>query len=148
MRVVVLGVILAAGLAGAAGAADYVVVASTDPALKPGLEVAAGQALALAPGKSLTLMNSGGVVTILRGGPGGATAPRSRTASLAADRLEALRALVAPPPVRHPFGGSRAGVCPEASSLKTLDHIIQAQKGGCVDEARQALDGLVARAEN
>ena len=48
MRGAILGIILAAGLASAAAAADYVVVSSTNPALRPGLEVAGGEAFQIA----------------------------------------------------------------------------------------------------
>jgi hypothetical protein len=144
MRMLFLSVVLAAGVAGAAQAADYVVVASTDPGLKPGTEVAAGQHLALGAGKTASLIAAAGDVTTLKGGPAGATAPRLRTASADSARLESVKALIAPAATGRTFGGRRAGVCPEAETLKSLDDILAAQQGGCTSEAKQALDVLVA----
>jgi hypothetical protein len=144
MRTLFVGLVLATGLAGAAAAADYVVVASTDPGVKPGTEVTAGQRLALGAGKTASLIAAAGDVTTLKGGPSGAIAPRLRTASADSARLETVKLLVAPASGGRTFGGRRAGVCPEATTLKTLDDIIAAQQGGCTAEAKQALDALAA----
>ncbi|HET6970519.1 MAG TPA: hypothetical protein VFH92_05285 [Phenylobacterium sp.] len=142
MRHVFLGFVLAAGISSAAVAADYVVVSSTDPALKPGLEVDAGQHLDLATGKTATLMAAAGDVTVLRGGPSGAAAPARKGGDPA--RLAALKVLVAPPTGGRTFGGKRGGVCPDAASLTTLDQILDVQAAGCTTEARQAFNTLVA----
>jgi hypothetical protein len=138
-----LALVLALGAAGVASAADYVLVSSTDPALKPGLELDGGQHLALAAGKTATLMAAAGDITTLRGGPSGATAPPRKGGDPA--RLAALKVLVEPPTGGRTFGGRRGGVCPDADNLTTLDDILQAQDGGCVTEARRAFDALVAR---
>lgn len=145
MNRTILGVILAMGMAGAAQAADYVVVASTDTALKPGLSIEGGQRLALGAGKTATLMNASGEVTVLRGAAAGVVAPR--LAAVSDDsRIQALAVLVAPPPTGRTFGGRRGGVCPDPVDLKTLDQILAAQSGGCDKPARAALAELVARA--
>lgn len=143
MRKVFLGLALAGAISGAARAADYVIVSSTDPALKPGLELDAGQHLALAAGKTATLMAAAGDVTTLHGGPSGAVAPARKGGD--PSRLAALKVLVAPPTAGTTFGGRRGGVCPEAASLTSLDEILDVQAGGCTAEARQAFNALVAR---
>lgn len=142
MRGAILGLILA-GFASAAAAADYVVVNSTDPALRPGSEVSAGQRIDLAAGQTLRLINATGEVTTLRGGPNGATAPR---AGAAADptRIAQLKVLIDPPPQGRTFGGRRAGVCPNPAALTTLDQILAVQSGGCADQARAALEAYLA----
>lgn len=149
MRKSILGGVVAGALlccAGAAAAADYVVVASTDPTLKPGLELDAGQRLALAAGKTATVMSASGEVTTLRGGPSGAATPARKGGDPA--RLAALKVLVSPAEGGRTFGGRRGGVCPDAAGLATLDDILQVQASGCTAEARRALDALVARGAN
>jgi len=143
MRSAILGVILAAGVGGAALAADYVVVASTDPALKPGMELSGGQRLSLGAGQTARLMNASGAITLLRGGPQGAVAPRPGAAT-DPSRLAQLRILVDPPPTARTFGARRSGVCPDPANLRTLDHILSAQQAGCANQARTALEALVA----
>lgn len=144
MKRAILGVMLAMGLAGAASAADYVVVASSDPGVKVGLALDAGQRVALRAGQTATLMSASGEVSTLKGGASGATAPR-RAAGGDDARVQALAVLVAPPPTVRTFGGRRGGVCPPASDLKTVDQILAAQSGSCDAEARAALQALVAR---
>ncbi|WP_296598540.1 hypothetical protein [Phenylobacterium sp.] len=143
MHKTILGVMLATGLAGAAHAADFVVVKSTDPSLKPGLELNSGQKVALAAGQSLTLMSASGSVSVLRGGPGGATTPRAGAAD--PERLAALKVLVDPPPAGRTFGARRSGVCPDPATLTTLDEILAVQSSGCSAQARAALDALVSK---
>ena len=142
MRGAILGIILAVGFAGAAAAADYVVVSSTNPALRPGQEVVGGQRLDLAAGQTLRLMNATGEVTTLRGAAGGATAPRPGAPADQA-RLAQLRVLIDPPPAGRTFGGRRSGVCPDPALLTTLDQILAVQSGGCAAQAREALQAYL-----
>jgi hypothetical protein len=144
MRKTILGFMLAAGLAGVAQAADFVVVKSTDPAVKPGLEVNAGQRIALGAGETLTLMSAGGSVSTLRGAAGGAVAPRAG-GQVDSARMAALKTLVDPPPVGRTFGARRSGVCPDPTTLTTLDEILSVQSNGCTAQARMALDAYVAQ---
>ena len=99
MKTLVLGAVLAFGLAGAAAAADFVVVSSTDPAIARGREVASGEALRIASGKSIVLVDTAGQVVRLSGAA--AAAPRRQYASLNEDRVAVLKMLVAPPRVRR-----------------------------------------------
>ena len=144
MRKTILGFMLAVGVAGAAQAADYVVVKSTDPAIKPGLELSGGERVALATGQTATLMSASGSVTTLRGAAGGAVAPKAGGQGDTA-RLAALKVLVAPAPTGSTFGARRSGVCPDPSTLTTLDEILSVQSGGCAAQARTALDAYVAQ---
>lgn len=144
MRNTILGLVLAAALAGGAQAADFVVVGSTDPALKPGLELDAGQRIALGAGKTLTLMTAGGAVSTLRGGASGAVTPRAG-GPVDGTRMAALKVLVDPPPAGRTFGARRSGICPDPTTLTTLDEILAVQSSGCQIQARTALDAYVAR---
>ena len=67
--------------AGAAAAADYVVVASSDPAFPRGRELAAGQQLPLGPGKTVTLMHASGSISTVKGAAGGVTLPRKNASA-------------------------------------------------------------------
>lgn len=148
-KVVPLALVVAA-LAGAAAATDYVVVASTDPAVHRGLEVSAGQRLMLAAGATATLMHASGDVVVLKGSISGATAPRSRPANQAeSDRMAVLRLMVSTTSrtVTAPPAGRTRALCPPASALVTLDGIAEAGKAGCTDAAAEALDAYVSRAE-
>lgn len=143
MRNTILGLLLAVGLGGAVQAADYVVVRSTDPAVKPGLELDAGERLALAAGQTVTIMSASGSVSTLRGAAGGVAAPRAGAQADPA-QLAALKALVAPAPTGSTFGARRSGVCPDPATLTTLDQILSVQSGGCAAQARAALEAYVA----
>ncbi|MBX3484056.1 hypothetical protein [Phenylobacterium sp.] len=143
MRRAILGVLLALGVAGAAGAAEYVVVASTDPAVKVGASVDAGQRLALGAGQTVRLMSASGEVSTLKGGASGATVPKAAASDPV--RVQALAALVSPPPTGRVFGGRRGGVCPDPADLKSFDAILAAQAGGCASAAREAFDTYLAR---
>lgn len=139
-----LGLAMAVGLCGtAAAAADFVVVSSTDPALRRGTEVSAGERLALAAGQTARLMSASGDLVTLRGAPGGVAAPRPGAPGDAA-RLAQLKVLVDPPPVGRTFGARRSGVCPDPAVLTTLDQILAVQSGGCANQAREALDAYLA----
>jgi len=139
--------LLVAGGPAVAASADYVVVASTDPGLPRGRELAAGARLPIAPGQTVTLMHATGEVVVLRGGPDGAVAPLGRPASPAeAERMSVLRLMVASAPRRGPsrFGNARS-LCPTAEALADLDAIAQAETAGCAEAASQALDAYVSR---
>jgi len=144
MRKTILGFMLAVGLAGVAQAADFVVVKSTDPAVRPGLELNAGQRVALGAGETLTLMSAGGSVSTLRGAAGGAVTPRAG-GQVDNARMAALKTLVDPPPVGRTFGARRSGVCPDPTTLTTLDEILSVQSNGCTAQARTALEAYVAQ---
>jgi len=60
MRKVVLGALLALIASGSALASDFVVVNSTDPAVKRGTALDAGARVAVAPGASITVMRASG----------------------------------------------------------------------------------------
>jgi hypothetical protein len=142
MRKTILGFVLAAGLASVAQAADFVVVKSTDPAVRPGLELSAGQRIALGAGQTAMLMSPGGSVSTLRGASGGAVTPRAGGQADDA-RMAALKTLVDPPPVGRTFGARRSGVCPDPTTLTTLDEILSVQSNGCTAQARVALEAYV-----
>ena len=57
MRRVILGLVLAMGVAGAAQGADFIVVGSTEPAVARGQEVDGGARLPVGAGRSVTLMH-------------------------------------------------------------------------------------------
>ena len=146
MRKLLIGVALSVAFGGAAMASDYIVVNSSDPAIKRGQAFDAGAKVALGAGKTLTVMRASGEVTTLRGGAAGATLPGARVASADAARFETLRALVEPPPQGRTFGARRGGICPAMESLTTLDDIVRtAEASGCKTVARQALDAYVAK---
>ena len=147
IRPLILG-LAAWALAGAAAAADYIVVASTDPAVIRGAAYDAGARIALAPGRLVTLMHASGDMIRLKGVAGGVVAPRRPAGQGEIERLAVLRLIVAPAEKR---GGAalyatrnRAGVCPDAASVRTLDAIVQVHRGGCTAEAAEALDAWVA----
>jgi len=135
-------------IAGAAAAHDYIVVASTEPAIARGVAVDGGQKLAVAPGRQVTLMHASGDLLVLKGAAGGVTAPKRKAGDAETARLEVFRTMVAPKPrdVTEGLGArrTRGGVCPEAGALSDLDAIAQAQTGGCPDPAAQALEAWIA----
>ena len=146
MRKLLIGAILSLACGGAAMAADYIVVNSTDPAIKRGQSYDAGARLALAAGQSVTLMRASGEVTTLRGAASGVVVPGAKMAAADAQRFETLRALVQPPPTGRTFGARRGGICPAVESLTTLDDIVRtAESSGCKTVARQALDAYLAK---
>lgn len=146
MRKALIGLILSVSAASSASAGDYIVVKSTDPTVQQGQALDAGARVALGEGKVVTLMRASGEITTLKGGAGGAIVPRERLASVDGARLEALRALVAPPPSGRTFGARRSGVCPTPDTLLKLDDILQVAKApGCDAVAREALDIYVSR---
>jgi len=146
MRKLLIGVALSVAFGGAAMASDYIVVNSSDPAIKRGQAFDAGAKVALGAGKTLTVMRASGEVTTIRGGASGATLPGARVAAADAARFETLRALVEPPPQGRTFGARRGGICPAMESLTTLDDIVRtAEASGCKTVARQALDAYLAK---
>jgi hypothetical protein len=142
----VLGLALAA-FAGAAAARDYIVVASSDPAIARGAAYDGGAKIPLAPGRTLTLMHASGDMIRLKGAAGGVAAPRRQAGQSETERLAVLRVIVAPPE-RKAAGmyatRTRAGICPETASIQSLDAIVQVHQGGCAAEAAQALEAWVA----
>jgi hypothetical protein len=141
-----LGLALAA-FASVAAARDYIVVASTDPAIARGAAYDGGAKIPLAAGRSLTLMHASGDMIRMKGAAGGVTAPRRQAGQSETERLAVLRVIVAPP--ERKLAGmyatrTRAGICPEAASIETLDAIVQVHQGGCTAEAAQALEAWVA----
>lgn len=147
MRRIVLGVLAAVGLAGAAQAADFVVVASTDPAIPRGREVDAGERLPLGAGKTLVVIDTAGQVTRLTGSDAGATAPRrQQLASVNAEKMAILKMLVAQPRTRRGAALEKPA-CPDAASLTSLDPILAAaQVDGCLSTARGAFETYVQTA--
>ena len=146
MRKLLIGAALSLTFGGVAIASDYIVVNSTDPAIKRGQAFDAGARVALGTGKTVTLMRASGEVTTLRGAPSGAIVPAGRVASADAARFETLRALVEPPPQGRTFGARRGGICPAVESLTNLDDIVRtAESSGCKTVARQALDAYLAK---
>jgi hypothetical protein len=147
MRRVLIGVLIAAGVAGVARASDYIVVNSTDPGVKRGMALDAGARVPVAVGKTLTVMRVSGEVTTLQAGAAGVTLPGARVASGDSARFDSLRALVEPPAQGRTFGARRGGgICPPAA---TLDEILKlGDTPGCKADARQALDAFIAKASN
>jgi len=146
MRSIMVGVLLAAGIAGAANASDFIVVNSTDPSVKRGQALDAGMRIPVAAGKTLTVMRASGEVTTLTAGAAGVTLPGARVASADSARMDSLKALLDPPPAGRTFGARRGGFCPPAASAVTLDDILKlADQSGCKAEAREALDAYVAK---
>lgn len=145
MRRLILGAALAAGLAGAAQAADFVVVSSTDPAIARGTEYASGQALQIAPGKSVVLIDPVGTVKRLTGTAAPVTLPRRHLASVDAERMAVVKLLVAPPRMRRAMPTLNP-TCPEAD-LTTFDGILTvAPVDGCLTRAREAFEAYVGKA--
>lgn len=148
MRKLLIGVVLSVAFGGAAVASDYIVVNSTDPAIKRGQAFDAGARVALGAGQSVTLMRASGEVTTLRGAAGGVAVPGARLASADAARFETLRALVQPPPEGRTFGARRGGICPALESLVSLDDIVRvAENSGCKSVARKALEAYLNKPE-
>ena len=146
MRGAILGVLAALSFGSAAIASDYVVVGSTDPAIKRGTALDAGQRVSLATGATLTVMRASGEVTTLRGAAGGAVVPGARLAAADTARFETLKALVQPPPEGRTFGARRGGICPPAATLTAMEDILRvADQAGCKSVAAQALDALVSK---
>lgn len=148
LRAAVLPALLCSALAGAAAAHDYIVVASSEPAIARGLAVDGGQKLAVAPGHAITLMHASGALFMLRGAAGGVVAPKHKAVDVETARLEVFRTLVAAKPreVSEGLGArrTRGGVCPAADSLMSLDAIAQVQAAGCTAPAAQALEAWIA----
>jgi len=146
IRNLLMGLAVSLVCGSAAMASDYIVVGSTDPAIKRGQAFDAGARVSLGAGKTLTLMRASGEVTTLRGANGAVVVPANRMAAADTARFETLRALVEPPPQGRTFGARRGGICPAVETLTTLDDIIRtAEASGCKTVARQALDIYLAK---
>lgn len=148
LRAAALPALLWSALAGAAAAHDYIVVASSEPAVARGLAVDGGQKLAVAPGHAVTLMHASGALFTLKGAVGGVVAPKRKAADVETARLEVFRTMVSAKPkdVTEGLGSrrTRGGVCPAADSLMSLDAIAQVQAAGCTAPAAQALEAWIA----
>jgi hypothetical protein len=145
MRRLVLGGLIALTMGGAALAHDFIVVSSTDPSVRTGQALDAGAHLAIAPGKSVTVIRTSGEVVTIQAGPQGATLPGLATAQGDASRFDALHALFQAPPAGRTFG-ARRGFCPGADALTTLDSILQADKSGCKRASREAFQAYLKKA--
>jgi hypothetical protein len=146
MRKALLGAVLALSFGGSAIASDFVVVNSTDPAIKRGTALDAGARVAAAPGSTITVMRASGEVTALKAGASGVVMPGARLAQADAAKFESLKALLQPPPEGRTFGARRGGLCPPATALTTLEDILRvADQSGCKTVARQALDAYIAK---
>jgi hypothetical protein len=147
LRRAALGALIATAIGGAAAASDYIVVASNDPGFPRGRGLDSGQKLALAPGRSLTLMHASGDLMMLKGAAAGVSVPERKAQSVDAGRLEVLRTMVAPKPaeLRTGLGARRGtrGVCPPPESLSSLDAIAAVQ-GPCPEAAERALEAYIA----
>ncbi|MBX3482355.1 hypothetical protein [Phenylobacterium sp.] len=146
MRKLVIAVAFSLAFGGVAVASDYIVVNSSDPAIKRGQAFDAGAKVALGAGKSITLMRASGELVTVRGAAAGATIPGAKLAAADAARFEAIRSLVQPPPEGRTFGARRGGICPAVESLVSLDDIVRtAETSGCKTVARQALDAYLTK---
>jgi hypothetical protein len=146
LRAALAGLALAA-LAGVAAAKDYVVVASSEPAIPRGLALDAGARLALPAGRTVTLMHASGDLLTLRGAAGGVVAPVRKAASADSARLEVLRVIVTPSTREVAAGQSQRrsrSICPAPETLTTLDGIAEVQAAGCTAAAATALDAWIA----
>jgi hypothetical protein len=145
MRKLILGAALALALGGAAQAADFVVVSSTEPSLLRGQQLASGAVLTIAPGRSVVLIDPAGQVTRLAGSAKPVTLPRRQMASVDAERMQVLKLLVAPPRVRR-AGPNLEKICPDADLTKFEGIVAVAVVDGCLTTARTAFEAYVAKA--
>jgi hypothetical protein len=145
MRRLFLGGLLALTMGGAALAHDFIVVSSTDPSVRTGQALDAGAHLAIAPGKSVTVIRTSGEVVTIQAGAQGATLPGLAAAQADAGRFDAIHALFQAPPSGRTFG-ARRGFCPGAEALTTLDSILQADKSGCKRASREAFQAYLKKA--
>lgn len=139
---------LALGVASAvAGAADYIVVRSTDASIAKGTALAAGARVPLEAGATLTLVSPGGEVVTIKGSADGAQVPGvAKPGDSAASA--ALAALVNRPPPRRSFGAMRGSAkCPSITALQTLEQILAASREqGCAGISQAALEAYIDRA--
>lgn len=145
MRKLILGMAVALALAGAAQAADFVVVSSTEPSIPRGQQLDSGAVLTIAPGRSVVLIDPAGQVTRLAGSARPVALPRRQMASVDAERMQVLRLLVAPPRVRR-AGPNVEKTCPQADLTKFEGIVAVAMVDGCLATARAAFDAYVLKA--
>ena len=144
LRALVLGLALSFA-AGAAFAADYIVVASNDPAIAKGAAFDGGEKVPLASGRTVTLMHASGNMVRLTGTKAGAIAPARKAGQAEAERLAVLRMIVTPPEKQTSIYATRTrAICPTVESITTLDGVVQTHRSGCKTEAAAALDAWVA----
>lgn len=145
MRKLILGTAFAMALAGAAQAADFVVVSSTEPSVVRGQQLDSGAVLTIAPGRSVVLIDPAGQVTRLTGSARPVTLPRRQMASVDAERMQVLRLLVAPPRVRR-AAPTLGKTCPDADLTRFEGIVAVAVVDGCLTTARAAFDAYVLKA--
>lgn len=133
----------------AVSATDFVVVRSSASAFVKGAQFGAGEKIDLAPGQQLTVVSTGGEVTVLRGAAGGVTLPLLQAGESRASSA-ALAALVSQPAPRRSFGAMRGkDECPQAESLASLEAILAAAEvDACKMVAQQALERWVRTGES
>jgi hypothetical protein len=137
MRCVLFGVVAAVLAGSAAMAKDFIVVSSSDPAIRTGQSLDAGSKLPLAQGRAITLMRPGGEIITIKGGPDGATLPGAPASPSGATQFAAFQALFSPPPTGRTFGAQR-GFCPGPEALDNIPAIIRSNQAGCKADARKA----------
>ena len=144
MRQLLLGSFLAFALCGAAAASNFVVLSSTDPAFKPGQQLAGGSNVALAAGKELVVIHASGVVRKLTGMGRAVQLPAAQASSANDRRTEVLKLMVAQPRRTRSL---IPPACPAPETLTTLDAILAAgEHEACLPLARQALAIYAAQA--
>lgn len=136
MRGIILGFALALTAGSIAAAKDFIVVSSTDPSIKTGQALDAGEHLALGTGRALTLMRPSGEVLTVHGGSIGAILP-GVGAQADNSNFAAVQALFAPPPSGRTFG-ARRGLCPGPEILDNIAAIVRSDQHGCKADARSA----------
>jgi hypothetical protein len=137
MRQLLLGSLLAFAVCGGAAASDFVVLKSTDPAFKPGQQLAGGSNISLAAGKELVLIHASGMVRKLTGMGRAVQLPAVQAASASDHRTEVLKLMVAQPRRTRSL---IPPACPAPETLTTLDAILAAgEQEACLPLARQAL---------
>ena len=149
MRKFLFGVTMSLLVGGVAYAEDFIVVGSTDSHFTKSSTLSSGQRIALAPGKSLRLINGSGSISTINGRAGGVVLPQS-TAAGSPDRFAALRTLLERPQARRTFGAMRGGrygddACPKAADLTTVDAILAADKDDCTAVAQEAMNAFMSK---
>lgn len=148
MRKFVIGAALAMAFGGAAYAESFIVVRSTDPAVHRNTTFASGQTVPVAKGATVTVINGAGALSTLTSRSGSITLPGAANAG-DAERISAMRSLLARPEARRTFGAMRGGAaqvgdCPAPETLTTIDAILKADADDCNEAARAAMTAYLA----
>lgn len=151
MRKFLFGVAMSLLVGGVAYAEDFIVVGSNDPRIPKSSTFSSGQHIALAQGKTLTLINGAGSLTRITGRAGGVVLPQSSTQG-SPSRFAALRTLIERPQARRTFGAMRGGrygdeACPKAADLTTIDAILAADKDDCTAVAQEAMNVYMSKSQ-